>query len=72
MRILSQPGQNDGLIRGWVAWNGSRWACEVKDGVIWTRSRATAMRVRAMLEKNWEQWGNGAPGPTVDWPRDEV
>jgi hypothetical protein len=72
MRILSQPGQNDGLIRGWLAWEGSRWPCEVLDGVIWTRSDSHAERIRRRLDRTWGEWGCGAPMPTVDWPREEV
>jgi hypothetical protein len=70
MRVLSRPGDNDGLIRAWLAWRGWRAPTHVKDNVIWVTDHVRALYLRDALEQTWRDWGNGAePMPTVKWLR---
>jgi hypothetical protein len=71
MRILSRPGEIDGLVRAWLAWRGWRAPTHVRDGVIWVGDRIRGEYLLDALDRTWSDWGNGAPRPTVDWPRNE-
>lgn len=72
MRVYSAPGQIDGLVRAWLAWRGWRAPTHVRDGVIWASDAVRADYIGQMLDETWNAWGNGAPRPAVDWPRDET
>lgn len=71
MRVLSEPGHNDGLIRAWLAWMGWRgwWApAYILDGVIAVGDRHRGECLQRLIAETWSDWGNGAPMPTVVWP----
>ena len=61
MRILSRPGENDGLIRYWLSRQGWRGA-RVKDGVVWVRNEVQANYLTTLLARRWDEV---CPQPTV-------
>lgn len=71
MRVYSAPGQIDGLVRAWLAWRGWRAPTHVRDGVIWVGDESRGEYLLDALDQTWSDWGNGAPRPSVDWPREE-
>jgi hypothetical protein len=71
MRVYSAPGQIDGLVRAWLAWRGTWAPTQVSEGVIWVGDESSGEDLLDALDKTWSDWGNGAPRPTVDWPRNE-
>jgi hypothetical protein len=61
MRILSRPGECDGLIRYWLARQGWRVG-HVKDGVIWVPDAERADYLTTLLARRWDEV---VPQPTV-------
>jgi len=61
-RVLSRPGDNDGLIMAWLSRQGWRAPKHVKDGVIWVGSFGRANDVTSLLNRRWDEV---VPQPTV-------
>jgi hypothetical protein len=61
-RVLSRPGQNDGLIRSWLSRQGWRAPSVVKRGVIWVGSEGHANDVTSLMARRWDEL---IPQPTV-------
>ena len=51
-RVLSRPGQNDGLIRAWLSEQGWRVG-HVKNGVICLPTAVHADYIETLLEDKW-------------------
>jgi hypothetical protein len=62
MRILSRPGENDGLIRYWLSRQGWRAPTHVKGGVIWVSDADRADYLTTLLARRWDEV---CPQPTV-------
>ena len=68
-RVLSRPGQNDGLIMAWLSRQGWRAPTHVKNGVIWVGDAARHDYLAHLLAHKWDE---PCPRPFVDYPREEV
>lgn len=60
--VLSRPGENDGLIRGWLSRQGWRAPTHVKDGCIYVSDAARANYLTTLLARRWDE---AVPQPTV-------
>jgi hypothetical protein len=61
-RVLSRPGQNDGLIRSWLSRQGWRAPTHVKNGVVWVGDAARADYLTTLMARRWDEV---IPQPTV-------
>lgn len=61
MRVYSQPGQNDGLIRYWLSRQGWRVG-HVKGGTVWVPTATHADYLTTLMAR---QWNEVIPQPTV-------
>lgn len=61
MRVYSQPGHNDGLIRYWLSRQGWRVG-HVKNGTVWVPTATHADYLTTLMAR---QWHEVIPQPTV-------
>lgn len=54
-RVLSRPGENDGLIRHWLSRQGWRAPTHVRDGVIWVGDSIRADYLTTLLARRWDE-----------------
>ena len=53
-RVLSRPGQNDGLIRAWLSEQGWRVG-HVKDGTVFVPSEDHADYLTTLMARKWQE-----------------
>lgn len=61
-RVLSRPGDNDGLIMAWLSRQGWRAPTHVKNGVVWVGDAVRADYLTTLMARRWDEV---IPQPTV-------